>query len=103
MCAMKVVRWFLVFAFYVAAELCSPVGLTPVEAFDGEAEESLHRAAFRRAGRLAPARHEPSSIKPSQTVRRERTTSPARTEAPDRAVRKVPVSASDSPPDPEDQ
>ena len=100
---MKVVRWLLVFAFYVAAELSSPIGLAPLEAFDGEIEESLHRAAFRRAARQAPARHEPSSIRPIQTVQRPRTTGPARTEAPDRAARKVPASASDSPPDPEDQ
>ena len=99
---MKVVRWLLVMAFYLAADLSSPIGLTPLEAFDGEAEESLHRAAFRRAARLAPARHEPASIQRSAPVRRP-PTHPARTEASDRVVRKVPASASDSPPEPADQ
>ena len=102
MCAMKVVRWLLLVAFYLAADLSSPIGLTPLEAFDGEAEESLHRAAFRRTARLAPARHEPASIERSAPVQRPRS-SPARTQAPDRVVRKVPASASDSPPDPTDQ
>jgi hypothetical protein len=102
MCAMKVVHWLVVLAFYLAADLSSPIGLTPLEAFDGEAEESLHGGAFRRAARLDPARHEPLSLEPSAPVRRPNTR-PTRTDAPDRTVRKIPPSASDAPPEPADQ
>jgi hypothetical protein len=101
--AMSVLRWVLVFLFYLAADLSSPVMLTPLEAFDGEAEESIHRAGHRRNRLLAPNRHQPGAATTNAVLARPRPTPAApRVEAFDGAARKVPAPAADSASSPED-
>jgi hypothetical protein len=56
---MKAVRWVLIFLFYVAAELMSPVAVTPVEILEGEAE--LHQAGQRRVGRVVMVYDHPAT------------------------------------------
>ena len=100
---MKVLRWLLVFAFYVAADLSSPVMLAPLEAFDGEAEESIHRAGHRRNGLRAAARNGHLAATTSATLARRRPPRAApRAETHDRAARKAPAPAADSASGPED-
>ena len=99
---MKVLRWLLVFAFYVAADLSSPVMLAPLEAFDGEAEESIHRASHRQSGIRAPARNRHVAATTSAALVRCRPPrAEPRAETHDYAARKVPAAA-DSASCPED-
>ena len=100
---MKVLRWLLVFAFYVAADLSSPVMLAPLEAFDGEAEESIHRAGHRQNGLRAPARNRDMAATTSAALARRRPPRAApRAETHDPAARKMPAPAADPASCPED-
>jgi hypothetical protein len=72
MTPMNAVRWVLVVLLYVAAELSSPLMLTPLETFDGEAEESIHLVGRARAGRLAVARRKPVTGDARAALRRSR-------------------------------
>ena len=100
---MKVLRWLLVFAFYVAADLSSPVMLAPLEAFDGEAEESIHRAGHRQSSLRAPARSRHVAATTSAALARHRPPrAEPRAETHDPAARKIPAPAADPASCPED-
>jgi hypothetical protein len=72
MISMKAARWLLVFLFWVAADLSSPLGGVPQEALDGEAEEAVHLAGRTRAPQLAVARRPPATADAQAARRRSR-------------------------------
>jgi hypothetical protein len=103
MSAMKMLRWLLVFAFWVAADLSSPVALAPLEAFDGEIEESIHRPGHRQNRFRAPARNRHVAATATAVLARRRPpVVENRAETHDRAARKVPAPAADCASCPED-
>ncbi len=98
---MKTLRWVLVFAFYLAADLSSPVMLTPL--FDGEAEESIHRAGHRRDGLVVRVRDQSVAATTSTALaRRAPTPTAPRAETHYSGVRKLPAPDPDSASSPED-
>ena len=104
MAGMTVVRFILVFLFYVAAELMSPVAATAVEVMDGEAESSQH-GGQRRLSRVAAAKDHAATERRDAALRAARRASapaPARAPARGDAPRKVPAPVPESPPAPDD-
>ena len=98
---MKTLRWVLVFAFYLVADLSSPVMLTPL--FDGEVEESIHRAGHRRDGLVVRVRDQSVAATTSAALaRRAPTPTAPRAETHYSGVRKLPAPDPDSASSPED-
>lgn len=102
---MTSLRLVLVFLLYLAAELVSPVAATPVEAFDGEAEESLLHAGPRRVARLAAERRSPiaADLVATSSSSAIRSTTPQISRPRANPVRKIPAAAPpDASPAPQD-
>jgi hypothetical protein len=100
MISMKAARWLLVFLFWVAADLSTPLAGLPLEALDGEAEEAIHLAGRARAPQLAAARRPPVTGEARDPRRRPRP-GPAvgAVAAHARPVRKVPAPVPESAPE----
>ena len=100
----RALRWLLIFLFYLAAELSSPLMLAPIEAFEGEAAEAVQRAGHHREMKVAVARQPRAAGGAVAVVGGPAPTSVpirARTHAP--AARKIPgAPASEPAPSPED-
>jgi hypothetical protein len=99
---MRPMRWIVVFCFYLAAELLSPVAAAPIQMVDGEAEESVQLAGQRRLARPVAERGSPAG---AEVVAASRSAAPR--SAPNlgrprvNPVRKVPAPVPESSPAPE--
>jgi hypothetical protein len=100
----KAARWLFVFLFYLAAELISPSAAMPLEALDGEAEESIHLAGQTRHTRVGAARRAPAAAQTKTAALRPSRPTPAPRTAATRGgpVRKVPAPVPESASAPED-
>jgi hypothetical protein len=95
---MKVARWVLVFVLYLAAELLGASAPPLLEALDGEAEESIHRAGQTRLTRVDAARRSPAATRTTAATLRSMRPAPVSPAAVSRStpVPKTPASVPES-------